>query len=124
MSEFFNKAAGLILQELLENEVTEYLGRGHYERSKEDESQKKGYRNGYEPLNIKTVEGKIEVEQPQLRSTDEPYRSKLADFFKGNTPVLEKLACEMYARGLSTRDIEDALIDATGDMLDSQKFCK
>jgi hypothetical protein len=30
----------------------------------------------------------------------------------------------MYARGLSTRDIEDALIDATGDMLDSQKFCE
>jgi hypothetical protein len=30
MSEFFNKAAGLILQELLEKEVTEYLGRGHY----------------------------------------------------------------------------------------------
>jgi len=23
----------------------------------------------------------------------------------------------MYARGLSTRDIEDALVDATGDML-------
>lgn len=33
MSEFFNKAASLILQELLEKEVTEYLGRGHYERS-------------------------------------------------------------------------------------------
>jgi transposase-like protein len=63
MSKFINKAASLILQEFLENEVTEYLGRGHYERLKEDESQKKGYRNGYEPLNIKTVEGKIKVEQ-------------------------------------------------------------
>jgi len=119
MSEFFNKAASLILQELLEKEVTEYLGRGHYERSHNEvkEDKKKVYRNGYEPLNIKTVEGKIEVEQPQLRNTIETYRSKLATFFKGNTPVLDKLACEMYARGLSTRDIEDALVDATGDML-------
>jgi transposase-like protein len=119
MSEFFNKAASLILQELLEKEVTEYLGRGHYERSHNEvkEDKKKVYRNGYEPLNIKTVEGKIEVEQPQLRNTIETYRSKLAAFFKGNTSVLDKLAVEMYARGLSTRDIEDALVDATGDML-------
>jgi hypothetical protein len=29
MSKFVNKAASLILQELLEKEVTEYLGRGH-----------------------------------------------------------------------------------------------
>jgi len=107
------------LQELLEKEVTEYLGRGHYERSHNEvkEDKKKVYRNGYEPLNIKTVEGKIEVEQPQLRNTIKTYRSKLAAFFKGNTSVLDKLACEMYARGLSTRDIEDALVDATGDML-------
>ncbi len=76
MSEFFNKAASLILQELLEKEVTEYLGRGHYERSHNEvkEDKKKVYRNGYEPLNIKTVEGKIEVEQPQLKSTIETYR--------------------------------------------------
>jgi hypothetical protein len=65
MSEFFNKAAGLILQEFLEKEVAEYLGRGHYERSHNEvkEDKKKVYRNGYEPLNIKTVEGKIKVEQ-------------------------------------------------------------
>jgi transposase-like protein len=65
MSEFFNKAASLILQEFLEKEVAEYLGRGHYEKSHNEvkEDKKKVYRNGYEPLNIKTVEGKIKVEQ-------------------------------------------------------------
>jgi transposase-like protein len=31
--------------------------------------------------------------------------------------VLQRLAVEMYARGLSTRDIEDALVEATGDRL-------
>ena len=31
-------------------------------------------------------------------------------FFNGNSEVLERLVCEMYARGLSTRDVEDAFV--------------
>jgi transposase-like protein len=46
-----------------------------------------------------------------------PFRSPLLDFLKGNTDVLEKLVVEMCARGLSTRDIEDAFRDATGERL-------
>jgi transposase-like protein len=38
-------------------------------------------------------------------------------FLRGNSDVLERLAVEIYARGLSTRDIEDALEEATGDRL-------
>jgi transposase-like protein len=38
-------------------------------------------------------------------------------FLRGNSDVLERLAVEMYARGLSTRDIEDALEEATGNRL-------
>ena len=38
-------------------------------------------------------------------------------FLNGNSEVLERLVTEMYARGLSTRDVEDAFGDATGDML-------
>ena len=38
-------------------------------------------------------------------------------FLNGNSEVLERLVTEMYARGLSTRDVEDAFRDATGDML-------
>ena len=34
LSELIKKAAAIILQELLEQEVTEFLGRGHYERQK------------------------------------------------------------------------------------------
>ena len=49
-----------------------------------------------------------------------PFSSKLRKFFKGNTDCLEKLTIEMYARDLSTRDIEDALYEATGDHLMSK----
>ena len=114
LSEILRKGATIILQELLEQEVTEFLGRGHYERQKGEHT---GYRNGYEPFNIKTAEGKVCVYKPQVRNTEKPFCSKLAAFFRNNSQVLEKLALEMYARGLSTRDIEDALIEATGDMI-------
>ena len=115
LSEIIRKGAAIILQELLEQEVTDFLGREHYERKKEGD--KEGYRNCYEPFKIKTGEGEICVYKPQVRNTEERFCSKLAAFFRNNTEVLEKLAVEMYARGLSTRDIEDALIEATGDMI-------
>jgi putative transposase len=41
-------------------------------------------------------------------------------FLRGNSDLLERLAVEMYARGSSTRDSEDALEDATGDRLMSR----
>jgi len=41
-------------------------------------------------------------------------------FLRRNSDVLERLAAEMYARGSSTRDSEDALEDETGDRLMSR----
>ena len=101
----------LVVQELLEGEQAEFLGgRGRYERRGEGQS---GSRNGYEPGRVRTAEGAIEVAVPQVRGAGEPFRSSLMSFLDGNSEVLERLVCEMYARGLSTRDVEDAFRDAT-----------
>lgn len=116
VSEVMRKGAAIILQELLEQEVGEFLGRDHYERRK-DAQTRAGHRNGYEPLRVKTAEGSIEAYLPQIRDSAEPFHSKLALFFRSHSEILEKLAVEMYARGLSTRDIEDALVEATGDRM-------
>jgi putative transposase len=105
-----------LTQEMLEQEVTDYLGRDHYER-REDNQEHRGYRNGYRPANMDTAEGRIQMHVPQVRESPEPYHSKLVEFLRGNSDVLERLALEMYTRGLSTRDIEDAFRDVTGDML-------
>ena len=115
VGELMKKAKVLVLQEMLENEVEEHLGRGYYQRR--DGKEKAGYRNGYESRKIKGTEEVMTIQMPQVRETGEPYRSRLGVFFKGNTDVLEKLAVEMYARGLSTRDIEEALTTATGERL-------
>lgn len=45
--------ARLILQQALEDEVTEFLGRRRYERAEETVS----HRNGYEPRKIRTTSG-------------------------------------------------------------------
>jgi putative transposase len=55
--------ARLILQQALEDEVTEFLGRGRYERSEETVS----HRNGYEPRTVKTTSGPVELERPRVR---------------------------------------------------------
>ncbi len=108
----------LVVQELLEGEQADFLGgRGRYERR--DERQV-GSRNGYEGGRIRTAEGAFEVQLPQVRGAEEPYRSTLMSFLDGNSEVLERLVTEMYARGLSTRDVEDAFRDATGELLISR----
>jgi transposase-like protein len=105
----------LVVQELLEGEQAEFLGgRGRYERRGDDQA---GSRNGYEPGRVRTAEGAIEVAVPQVRGAGEPFRSSLMSFLDGNSEVLKRLVTEMYARGLSTRDVDDAFRDATGEVL-------
>jgi putative transposase len=108
----------LVVQELLEGEQADYLGgRGRYERRGESQL---GSRNGYEPARVRTAEGAFEVAVPQVRGAGQPFRSSLMSFLDGNSEVLERLVAEMYARGLSTRDVEDAFRDATGELLISK----
>jgi transposase-like protein len=102
----------LVVQELVEGEQADFLGgRGRYERRGEGQL---GSRNGYQPGRIRTAEGSIGVAVPQVRGASAPFRSTLMSFLDGNSEVLERLVTEMYARGLSTRDVEDAFTDVTG----------
>ena len=105
-----------LIQEMLEEEVKDYLGRDHYQRRAPDQ-ENRGYRNGYERGRMRTGEGEITVQVPQVREAPETYRSRLMGTIHGNSEVLERLAVEMYARGLSTRDIEDAIERATGERM-------
>lgn len=106
-----------ITQQALEQEQEDHLGRGRYERTGETG---RGLRNGYEDAALRTAEGEVAVRVPQVRDGEAPYRSKLMEFLQGNSDVLERLVTEMYARGLSTRDVEDAFRDATGELLISK----
>jgi putative transposase len=107
-----------VAQELREEEATDFLGRDRYVRHRGPEPHR-GYRNGYEPGRVRTAEGDIPVQLPQVRQTPVPYQSRLLSLLRGHTDVLDRLVAEMYARGLSTRDIEDTVRDVTGASLGS-----
>lgn len=104
------------IQEMLEQEIEKKLNRGYYERRSEEDNSEV-YRNGYETRKFKTAEGKIPVEVPQLRNTDEPHSSEVLKLLGRRTAELERLVTEMYVRGLSTRDVEDLLRNSEGELL-------
>lgn len=101
------------IQELLEQETSEHIGKGYYEQGQN----RNGHRNGYKLAHLRTAEDKLLIEKPQVDDANEPFRSNIWKHIKGNTERLEKIVVEMYARGCSTRDIEALLKDEYGNIL-------
>src|SRR5215470_12225419 len=113
-SELFKLAVRKIVEETLEAEVSDALGRGYYESGAEPG---RGYRNGYRRGRLRTAEGAIEYGIPQVADRAEPFVSRIRAGLAGRTAELERLAVELFARGLSTRDIEAAFRDGDGQSL-------
>jgi len=113
-SELVRLAARLIMEEALEGEARDALGRDYYARGAAPGA---GYRNGYRTGRVRTAEGAIAYSAPQIADRAEPFRSRIREIVGGRTEALEHLAVEMYARGLSTRDIEALFADETGKSL-------
>jgi len=101
----------LVIQAALEAEVAEFLGRDRYQRG---ERERVGYRNGHQPVQIKTTAGPVVLERPKLRDTDQPFASRLLGKGVSRTNALEALVLGGFVRGLSVRDVEAALAEALG----------
>lgn len=102
------------LQVGIEHEVTEFLGRAHYQRRQEGV---RGYRNGYEPKRLKTPSGLLGLAIPQTRQTGQPFRSQLVARLGTDGAALHRLVTGMYVRGLSTRDVEGLFTDTFGEQV-------
>lgn len=101
--------ARLILQQALEEELTEFLGRERYERRGEPVS----YRNGYEPVVVKTTAGPLALERPRVRNASAlGFCSEVVGKGVARTHALEALVVCSFLRGLSVRDVEAALAEA------------
>ena len=101
----------LVIQAALEAEVSEFLGRDRYQR---DPDAGPGYRNGHQPVQVKTTAGPVVLERPKLRDTGEPFVSRLLGKGVSRTNALEALVLASFVRGLSVRDVEAALAEALG----------
>ena len=121
---FFNQVGKLFVEQLLGAEVSDALGRSKGQRRGADEPPSDGvgtgYRNGYKARTLLNGEGEMEVRVPQVRDysvggQEQSYRSAIWAGLSKRSVSLEKLVAEMYARGLSTRDIEDLLKEISDD---------
>jgi len=99
--------ARLIIQQALEDELTEFLGRARYERTGEPVA----HRNGYErPQKIATTSGPMEIERPRVRDASKlGFESRIVGKGIARTYALETLVICSFLRGLSVRDVEASL---------------
>ncbi len=107
--------ARMIMQQALEDEVTEFLGRERYQRADEGGTV---YRNGYEPRTVKTTSGAMQLERPRVRGVSElQFESQVLGRGVARTHALEALIILGFLRGLSVRDVEALLEEALGEQV-------
>jgi len=103
------------LQELLEAEMDELLGRAKSERRKAVDAPP-GYRNGYgKPRRLTLSNGTVTVRRPRVRGLDQRFESRLLPLFARRTPEVNDLLPELYLHGLAQGDFDLALRGLLGE---------
>ena len=109
--------ARLILQQALEDEVTDFVGRARHERANGGEEVI--YRNGFaEPSTVRTTSGAAVIERPRVRdATKVGFESRVLGKGVARTHALEALVICSFLRGLSVRDVAAALEECFGEQV-------
>lgn len=104
----FKELKKALVERALEGELTSSLG---YEKHQSRGSQGNA-RNGYSQKTIQTEEEALKVKIP--RDRDNQYEPLLIPKYQRRFEDLDKKIISLYARGMSTRDIQDQLMDMYG----------
>jgi len=103
------------LQDLLEQEVSEWLGREKSQR-KMNPLEEPGYRNGHGRARRFTLSvGTVEIRRPRVRNLEERFVSRVLPLFKRQTRQVRDLIPELYLHGLASGDFELALRGLLGE---------
>ncbi len=102
----FAKLFSKTIEEMLEAELTSELG---YERYDTDGHNSGNNRNGHYTRKMRTSGGDAEIKVPRDRNGE--FQSAL---LKKNSNEIEQKVIAMYAKGMSTRDIQDLLTELYG----------
>jgi len=97
------------LQHIFEAEIEEHLG---YKKHSVAGNNTGNSRNGYNKKTIQTKFGKTEVEIPRDRNGE--FEPRIIGKYEKTSNQLEEQIIAMYAKGMSTRDIEDHMRDIYG----------
>ena len=97
------------LEQMLEAELSEHLGYERYEAA----GRKSGNnRNGGYGKKVRTSNGEVEIQVPRDRNGS--FEPKIVPKYGNTTNELEEKILGMYAKGVSTRDIQDTLAELYG----------
>ena len=103
------------IQQLLEDEVTELLGREKSARRVPVDA-RRGARNGHgQPRRLALMNGTITVRRPRVRDLEERFVSRLLPLFQRRTPEVAALLPELDLHGLTLGDFELALRGLLGE---------
>lgn len=97
------------LQEILEVEISEHLG---YDKHSSAGIKSGNSRNGYSKKTIKTQLGETEISIPRDRNGE--FEPQIIKKHERSSNELEEQIIAMYAKGMSTRDIEAHMKDIYG----------
>ena len=98
---------GSTIKEMMESEIDEHMG---YQKSQRSDSD--NYRNGYKTKQINSSYGSMTIDVPQDRkSTFEP---KVVKKRQKDISDIDQKIISMYAKGMTTRQISDTLVDIYG----------
>ena len=103
------KLFGPVLQEMLEAEMDQHLG---YRKHSNEGDNSGNSRNGYSDKTIKTNVGEVRVSIPRDRNGE--FEPIVVKKHERRISELEERVIAMYAKGMSTRDIQDHLKDLYG----------
>lgn len=98
---------GGTIKEMLESEMDEHLGYEKSERSDNDD-----YRNGYKKKRINSSYGSMEIEVPQDRQSS--FEPQVVKKRQKDISDIDQKIISMYAKGMTTRQISDTLMDIYG----------
>jgi putative transposase len=104
----FTQLKGALMQRLLESEMSAHLGREPHERG----ARTGNTRNGHSPKTVTTESGPVQIRVPRDRQgTFEP---QLVKKHQGRLEGFDEKVLALYARGMSTRDIQGHLRELYG----------
>lgn len=101
-----------VLENILEGEMEEHLGRNKYERTESNNQSNRNYRNGYSSKNLRSSFGDVDLDVPRDRNAE--FEPQIIKKYETVCTELDKKIISLYAKGMSTSDIQSEIEDLYG----------
>lgn len=101
-----------VLENILEAEMDEHLGRDKYQRQSDIEPSERNYRNGYSQKNLRSSLGTVDLDIPRDRKSE--FEPQIVKKYETVCNELDKKIISLYAKGMTTSDIQAEIEDLYG----------